>query len=66
MRYLNENTVVLCRRGSSCCPVVEADINTGEFRITDDYGGEVRLTNEEAQMLGEFLKTRASEGDNKE
>lgn len=55
MRRLDENTVVLCRRGAgkSCCPVVTT--TEQGITISDDYDGKVTLTKEEARMLAEHL-----------
>ncbi len=53
MRRLDENTVVLCGRGKSCCPVVETI--TDGYTISDDYEGKVKLTKEEAKMLVNHL-----------
>lgn len=55
MRRLNENTVVLCKRNKSCCPTVEFDNTSSTIKIKDDFGGQVSLTKEEAEMLKDLL-----------
>ena len=58
MRILDKDTVVLCRKGSKCCPVVTT--TESGYTITDDYDGKVQLTKDEAQMLVEHLKSKES------
>lgn len=41
--------MMLCGRSGGCCPIVEQDGD--EFTITDDYGGVVRLTKKEMEVL---------------
>lgn len=53
MKRLDQNTVVLCKKGS-CCPKVITD-ESGNIKITDDFGGEVKLDNEEVDMLKRLL-----------
>lgn len=55
MRYTSENTVVLCKRNQSCCPVVDLDPDSGGITIKDDFGGTVKLDSEEVEMLSELL-----------
>lgn len=65
MRYLDQNTVVLCKRNKSCCPIVESD-DTGGIKIKDDFGGEVKLTQDEVEMLNEHLSEKIKERTTKE
>ena len=46
------NKIILCGRRGGCCPVVEK-IKNDEYQIIDDYGGFIRLTSEQIQMLRE-------------
>jgi len=41
--------IKLCRRGS-CCPELSMTAS-GNIRLTDDYGGKVILTQDEAEIL---------------
>ena len=51
--------ITLCGRGK-CCP--EANFTPTGLIITDDYGGRVTLTIEEATMLAKAIKAnRAKE-----
>jgi len=52
---VENNTIRLCKAGS-CCPTIHANAETGEFRITDDFGGEIRLSKDEFFMLDEAVK----------
>lgn len=62
MRYLDRNTVVLCRKGS-CCPVVTK--TESGIEITDDYNGKVILTDDEVSMLVKHLSDlQKSDSDN--
>lgn len=54
MVILNNNSVRLCRAGS-CCPVVEK-INDGEYSITDDFEGKVKITKEQLSILKEAIE----------
>jgi len=45
--------ITLCGRGK-CCP--EANFTSTGLIITDDYGGRVTLTIEEATMLAKAIK----------
>ncbi len=40
----------LCGRNGSCCPVV-TQTSEQEYTISDDYGGVVRLTAEQVELL---------------
>lgn len=57
MELINQTTVRLCRKGSSCCPTVES---TEEgYEIKDDFGGNVKLTKDQFTMLKEVENTLA-------
>lgn len=51
MKVLDGNTVKLCCGGNNC-PVIEKQPD-GRFKITDDYGGVVYLTEDEINMIDE-------------
>lgn len=55
MKFLDENTVLLCKKGS-CCPKVEFD--SDGISISDDFGGKVKLTFDEAKMLKDLLNSK--------
>lgn len=40
----------LCGRNGSCCPVVE-QVDDDTYRVTDDHGGSVLLTNEQVCLM---------------
>jgi len=42
-------TIVLCGKPRGCCPEISIDENN--ILITDDYGGEVKFTTEEFELL---------------
>lgn len=53
---LNPNgTVTLCGRQKSCCPVVEK-LKDGNYKITDDYGNSVIMTEEQAHLINDGLE----------
>ena len=56
MKFLNENRsqVLLCTRQNSCCPVIS--VNNNEVTIQDDYNGIVKMTLDQANLIGEALK----------
>jgi len=39
----------------TCCPVIQEAEDSGNYQITDDYGGKVKLTKEELKLLKDFL-----------
>jgi hypothetical protein len=39
----------------TCCPVIQESEDSGNYQITDDYGGKVKLTKEELKLLKDFL-----------
>ena len=44
--------ITMCGRAGSCCPVLGTPEGTEKFyTITDDYGGKVKLTKEQLQIL---------------
>lgn len=53
MIRLDENRIVLCKKGS-CCPIVTNDADGG-IKITDDFGGAVKLDKDEVEMLKRVL-----------
>jgi hypothetical protein len=59
MRRLDQNTIMLCRK-NSCCPKVITE-ESGNIKITDDFGGEVKLTKDEVEMLKELLDGKVVE-----
>lgn len=54
MELINQNTVRMCRKGSSCCPVVEKVEDN--FELSDDFGGKVKLTKDQFVMLKEVVE----------
>jgi hypothetical protein len=40
----------LCGRPGTCCPVVEQTSDT-EYTITDDFGGSVKITQEQMALM---------------
>lgn len=44
---------VMCSTGS-CCPIL-TEVEDNKFTIVDDYGGVVSLTNQELNLLKNFL-----------
>lgn len=56
MDFNQSNRIVLCRKGSNCCPVVER-VTEDEITISDDFGGKVKLTADQFKMLTE-VKTK--------
>jgi len=61
MLNLNQSDkIVLCRKGSGCgCPTIKKS-EDGNFIITDDYEGSVRLTSDEMEMLRDALNENDS------
>jgi hypothetical protein len=53
----------LCGRSSSCCPVINEEEDN--FTISDDYGGQIKLTKDEFLMLKEAVQQyqESSQGD---
>jgi|Laugresu1bdmlbdd_1035124.scaffolds.fasta_scaffold40075_4 hypothetical protein len=43
----------LCGRNGSCCPVITE--NENDISISDDFGGQIKLTKEEFIMLKEAV-----------
>jgi hypothetical protein len=44
--------IVLCGNPKGgCCPVVDISDNENKVTITDDYGGQVRMTKEQYKLL---------------
>lgn len=54
MIIMNQDQVRLCKKGS-CCPIVSRE-DDGQFTITDDYNGKVRITKEELSMLKDAIE----------
>ncbi len=54
MKMLAENKISLCK-ANSCCMAVE--IIDNKIFLTDDYNGKVQITEDEASMLSEAIKT---------
>ena len=53
MEFITQTSVRLCKTGS-CCPIVE---KTEEgYNISDDFGGKVKLTEEQFSMLKDAEK----------
>lgn len=52
--------VVLCgRRGhNACCPILSKD-EEGNIVITDDFGGSVKMSLEQASLIGQALEQMA-------
>lgn len=44
---------VLCKP-NSCCPVITKDLEN--ITITDDFGGKVKFTHEQWEMLGTIFR----------
>ena len=45
-------TMNLCGRSGSCCPkLISTNNKKLKFKVTDDYGGVVKLTKDEARNL---------------
>lgn len=51
--------LTLCTQGS-CCPEVE--ISNNSVKIKDDFGGEVKISRAEAEMLADKLVSLRGEG----
>ena len=52
---IENGKVTLCGRGNGkCCPVMEK-FDDFRVRITDDFGGYVILTNEQAKLIASGL-----------
>ena len=52
---IENGKVTLCGRGNGkCCPVMEK-FDDFRVRITDDFGGYVILTNEQATLIASVL-----------
>ena len=47
--------IILCPCNSSGCPSIEK-LNDLEVKIVDDYGGEVTMKINEAELIAEALK----------
>lgn len=54
MEFINQNTVRMCRKGSACCPIVEKVEEN--FELSDDFGGKVKLTKEQFNMLKDVVE----------
>ncbi len=52
MKILSENRIQLCQ-GNACCPIVE--LNGTEVKISDDFGGVIKITESEARQIVEAL-----------
>lgn len=50
IKVLDMNRFQLCGV-DGCCPEVEINAKLGSMKITDDYGGTVTLTNEQAKLF---------------
>ena len=54
MKIIDDKTILLCKKGSCCPKVIQED--EGTVRITDDFGGEIKLTSDELDMLSEAIE----------
>jgi hypothetical protein len=53
IKPLSQNKVeISC--SANCCPTVE--YSDGQIKITDDFGGEIKVTTEQAEFLTEAAK----------
>lgn len=50
----DEIIVNLCGKGKGCCPTIA--VNSEEVTIEDDFGGKVKLTKEEFEILKTKIK----------
>ena len=60
MKKISENSIILsCGRPNSCCPSVMYfdDVILGKYiLIKDDFGGKVKLSIEQADMISEAVR----------
>ncbi len=53
MQQLSKNSIKLCKPGS-CCPIIT--LTDSKIKIFDDFGREVEIKLEEAEMIADALK----------
>ena len=54
MEFLSPTKIKLCPCNSSGCPTISKE--SGKIKITDDYGGEVTMEINEAELIAEALR----------
>ena len=59
MKKINNNSITLCK-GKSCCPILT--LNENSVTIKDDYGSEIKMTKEQALLIGTAIKELVNHG----
>ena len=54
MRF-EQNKIILCAQKKGCCPTI-SPTEDGKFRVTDDFGGSISLTQDEFYMMEKAVK----------
>lgn len=54
MEFLSPTKIKLCPCNNSGCPIIEK--TNGKIKITDDYGGEVLMEINEAELIADALR----------
>lgn len=53
MKILSKNSIQLCK-GNGCCPIIE--LNNNKVNIKDDFGGQINIDLEQAELIESALK----------